>query len=62
MVKRNIGAISKVKHFVDMAILTNLYYSLVYPFLRYALVAWGNIYCSQLILFINPINLFYKKK
>ena len=49
-VKRNIGAISKVRHFVEKAILTNFYYSLVHPFLTYALVAWGNIYCSS----INP--------
>ena len=44
----DIGAISEVRHFVDMAILTNLYYSLVYPFLTYALVALGNTYCSSI--------------
>ena len=36
-IKRNIGAISKIRHFVTTDVLINLYYSLIYPFLTYAL-------------------------
>ena len=44
-IKRNIGAISKVRNYVNKEIiLINLYYTLIYPFLTYALVVWGNTY------------------
>jgi len=43
-VKRNIGALSKLRHFTSPEILINLYYSLVYPFFTYGNVAWGNTY------------------
>ena len=56
-IKRNIGAISRVRHFVDSNILINLYYSLVYPYLIYGLVAWGNTYSSS----INPLYILQKK-
>ena len=55
--KRNIGAISRVRHFVDSNILINLYYSLVYPYLIYGLVAWGNTYSSS----INPLYILQTK-
>ena len=42
-IKRNVGAISKIRQFVSSDILKNLYYSLVYPFLIYGLVVWGNL-------------------
>ena len=31
-IKRNIGAISKLRHFVNRDILINLYYALIYPY------------------------------
>ena len=39
-IKRNIGAISKVRHFVNLEILKSLYYALVYPYLNYCLITW----------------------
>ena len=41
-IKRNIRAISKIRHFVNLDILKSLYYALVYPYLTYCLIAWGN--------------------
>ena len=55
-IKRNIGAISKIRYFVNSNILINLYYSLVYPFLIYGLVAWGNTYSSA----SNPLYILQK--
>ena len=55
-IKRNIGAISKIRHYVGTKICINLYYSLIYPFLTSGLVIWGNIICHQLIHYIS-----YKK-
>ena len=56
-IKRNIGLISKVRHFVTLDILTKLYYSFVYPFLIYGIVAWGHTYEST----ISPLFILQKK-
>ena len=44
---RGIGILSKLRHFVTDDILTQLYYSLVYPLLAYGLAVWGNTYASD---------------
>ena len=56
-IKRSIGAISKVRHFVRLDILKSLYYALVYPYLTYRLVVWGNTHPSSL----NPLFILQKK-
>ena len=47
-IKRNIGILSKIRPYVNLKTLTNLYYSLIYPFLIYGITAWGNTYKSTL--------------
>ena len=47
-ISRGIGILSKLRHFVTDDIITQLYYSLVYPFLTYGLVVWGNTYATTL--------------
>lgn len=56
-IKRNIGAISKVRHYVNTIVLTNLYYSLVYPYFLYGIVIWGNTYSTT----TKPISLLQKR-
>ena len=56
-IKRNIGAISRIRHFVGLDILKSLYYALIYPYLTYCLVVWGNTYSSS----INPLFILQKK-
>jgi hypothetical protein len=59
--KRNIGAISKIRRFVSIDVLMNLYYSLIYPFLTYALVVWGNTSMGNTYaLFIDPLFILQK--
>ena len=41
-IKLSIGLISKLRYYVNSEILNNLYYTLIYPFLMYGLIAWGN--------------------
>ena len=41
-VKRSIGFLSKIRYHVNLDVLTNLYYALIYPFLIYGIVIWGN--------------------
>ena len=47
-IKRNIGILSKIRHYVNLKTLTKLYYSLIYPFLIYGITMWGNTYESTL--------------
>ena len=44
--KRNIGILSELRYYVKIDILVKLYYALIYPFLTYGLISWGNTYSS----------------
>ena len=56
-IKRNIGILCKARHYVNLEILANLYYSFVYPYLTYGIVAWGHTYQST----VNPLFVLQKK-
>ena len=47
-IKRTIGNLSKIRHFVNLKTITNLCHSLIYPCLIYGNTAWGNTYKSAL--------------
>ena len=46
---RGIGILSKLRHFVPIKILIQIYYSIIYPFLLYGLIIWGNTYNSNIL-------------
>ena len=48
MRKRSLGILSKLRYYVDITILISLYYALIYPFLIYGIIAWGNTYPTTL--------------
>ena len=56
-VKRSIGLLSKLRHYVSENTLINFYYSLIYPFLIYGIIVWGNTYTISL----NPLFILQKK-
>lgn len=56
-IKRSIGIISKARHYVNIDVLSMLYYSLVYPYLIYGIVVWGHTYEST----IKPLLILQKK-
>ena len=56
-IKRCVGIISKIRYFVGTEILQQLYYTLIYPYLTYALTVWGNTYASNL----SVLTLLQKK-
>jgi hypothetical protein len=56
-ISRSIGILLKLRHFVDTRILVNIYYSIIYPFLTYGVMIWGNTYTST----IKPIITLQKK-
>ena len=49
--------IAKIETFVDTRILVNIYYSIIYPFLTYGVMIWGNTYTST----IKPLITLHKK-
>ena len=56
--KRSLGILSKIRYYIDINILTGLYYALIYPFLTYAIIAWGNTYSTTL----KPLYVFITEK
>ena len=40
--------LSKIRNYVTPKVLTQLYYSLIYPYLTYGIVIWGDTYKSTL--------------
>ena len=38
----NTGVISKLRHYLPLKQLTQIYYNLIYPYISYAIVAWGS--------------------
>ena len=41
-VSRSIGVLCKLKPYVNSNLLLNVYYAIVYPFLLYGIIIWGN--------------------
>ena len=56
-VSRGIGALSKIRYYVNRNILHQLYYSIIYPLLAYGLSIWGNTYNATL----KPLITFQKR-
>ena len=56
-IKKNVGILSKLRHYVDITVLINLYYALIYPFLIYGILVWGITYPTTL----QPIYILQKK-
>ena len=56
-IKRNIGLLSKIRYYVSSKTLVSLYYALIYPFLTYSLIAWGNTYETN----IKPLLILQKR-
>ena len=45
---RNIGIFYKLRHYMTLARLKQLYYSLIYPYISYAILACGSTYKTQI--------------
>ena len=47
-ISRTVGLLSKLRHFVPFSTLISICHSLIAPYLRYGLIAWGQASKSQL--------------
>ena len=54
---RGIGILLKLRHFVNLASLVQVYYSITYSFLTYGIIVWGNTYSNNL----QPLIILQKK-
>ena len=45
---KNIGIINKLRYYLDLHMLKQLYYTLIYPYLNYGLMSWGSTYKTRL--------------
>ena len=55
-ISKTVGIIARLRHFVPFSILTNLYRSLILPYLSYGIVAWGRAaksHISKLLILQN---------
>ena len=54
--KRSIGILSKLRYYVTLDTLITLYFALLYPFLIYGILIWGNTYPTN----IKPLFILQK--
>ena len=54
---RGIGLLGKIKRYVDVEILVQLYHVTIFPFLSYGCIVWGNSYDHN----IKPLQRIKKK-
>ena len=47
-IAKNTGIISKLRYYIDLKMLKHLYYTLIYPYINYGLMSWGNTYATKL--------------
>jgi len=47
-VAKNIGIINKLRHYLDLKTMKQLYYTLIFPYLNYGILSWGNNYKTRL--------------
>ena len=56
-IAKGFGVICKAKRIMKKETLVTLYYSFVYPYLQYGVIAWGNTYDNV----INPLFKLQKR-
>ena len=56
-ISKTCGSLSKLRHCANIDILISVYYALVYSYLRYGIVAWGNASKTVLRLVFYPLKI-----
>ena len=47
-ISQNLGFLFRLRHFLTSNTLKQIYYSLIYPYLHYGIMTWGNTYPGRL--------------
>ena len=56
-ISRGIGVLCKIRYYVDVKILVQLYHAIILPFFSYSCIVWGNTYDHN----IKPLQRMQKK-
>ena len=56
-IKISIGILSKLRYYINLSTLKNLYYALIHPFLIYGILVWGYTYRATL----HPLVILQKR-
>ena len=48
---KNVGILSKLRYYIDLNILKQIYYALIYPYLCHGIFAWGCASKTRLVCF-----------
>ena len=49
MISRNVGVITRLRHIININIIRNLYYTLIYPYIHYCNMIWASTYFYNLL-------------
>ena len=47
-ISRNIGIMSKLRYYLSIQQLKQIYYNLIYPYISYSILAWGSVYNTHI--------------
>ena len=47
-IARNNAIISKLRHYLALLLMKQIYYSLIYPYISYAILEWGSAYKTHI--------------
>ena len=47
-ISRNTGIISKLRYYLSIKQLRQIYYNLIYPYISYGILAWGSVYKTHI--------------
>lgn len=56
-IAKSIGILYKCRHYLPTNVMTNLYYSFIYPYISYCTLTWGSNYQTKL----KPIHILQKR-
>ena len=57
-ISRNIGIMSKLRYYLSIQQLKQIYYNLIYPYISYSILAWGSVYNPSKTKPYSEINIF----
>lgn len=55
-IAKNTGILNKLRYYLDLNMLKQLYYTLIFPYLNYGLMSWGNTYTTRLTKIRTSVN------
>ena len=56
-VSKSVGVMCSIKDFIPITVLKSLYYSFIYPYIHYCIVAWGGTWSTHL----QPLRVLQKR-